>query len=138
MAEFASPPLGRDQLVLFPEKLDDVISQDHPVRLLDDILDKLDWKVWTDKYVLVRGQPPIHPRVLVAAILYGIQKRIRTSRVLEEAIEVRNDFRWLVQGRSVDHTTINKFRTANKEAINNLFVLVAPSPRFARPSQLEG
>lgn len=125
MAEFASPPLGRDQLVLFAEKLDDVIAQDHPVRLLDDILGKLDWKVWTDQYVLVRGQPPIHPRVLVAAIVYGIQKRIRTSRGLEEAIEVRNDFRWLVQGRSIDHTTISKFRTANKEAIKNLFVQVA-------------
>ena len=125
MAEFASPPLGRDQLVLFPEKLDDIIAEDHPVRLLDDILEKLDWKAWTDPYVLVRGQPPIHPRVLVAAILYGIQKRIRTSRALEEALEVRVDFRWLVQGRSIDHTTINKFRTANKEAIKNLFVQVA-------------
>jgi transposase len=125
MAEFASPPLGRDQLVLFSEKLDDIIAEDHPVRLLDDILEKLDWKVWTDSYVLVRGQPPIHPRVLVAAILYGIHKRIRTSRALEEAIVVRTDFRWLLQGRSIDHTTISKFRTANKQAIQNLFVQVA-------------
>jgi transposase len=125
MAEFASPPLGREQLVLFSEKLDNIIPQDHSVRLLDDILEKLDWKVWTDRYILVRGQPPIHPRVLVAAILYGIHKRIRTSRALEEAIDVRTDFRWLVQGRSIDHTTISKFRTANQEAIKNLFVQVA-------------
>lgn len=125
MAEFARPPVGRDQLVLFSEKLDDIIPKDHPVRLLDDILEKLDWKAWTDSYVLVRGQPPIHPRVLVAAILYGIQKRIRTSRALEEALEVRTDFRWLVQGRSIDHTTISKFRTANKEAIGKLFVQIA-------------
>jgi hypothetical protein len=58
MAEFASPPLGRHQVVLFSEKLDDIIAQDHPVRLLDDSLDKLDWQAWTDRFVLVRGQPP--------------------------------------------------------------------------------
>ena len=39
MADSAAPPIGRDQLVLFPEKLDDIIASDHPVRLLDDILD---------------------------------------------------------------------------------------------------
>ncbi len=61
MADFASPPLGRDQLVLFPQKLDDVIASDHPVRLLDDILDRVDWSSWEEAYVLVRGQPPIHP-----------------------------------------------------------------------------
>jgi len=125
MADFASPPLGRDQLVLFPDKLDDIIGTDHPVRLLDDILERLDWKAWEDAYVLMRGQPPIHPRVMVSAILYGILKRIRTSRALEEAIEIRSDFRWLVQGRSIDHTTISKFRTTNSAQIKELFVQIA-------------
>jgi transposase len=125
MADFAVPPLGRDQLVLFPEKLDDLIASDHPVRLLDDILDRLDWKAWESAYVLVRGQPPIHPRVIAGAILYGILKRIRTSRALEEALEVRTDFRWLVQGRSIDHTTFSRFRTKNSLLIKGLFVQIA-------------
>jgi len=125
MADFAAPPLGRDQLVLFPEKLDDVIASDHPVRLLDDILDRLDWKAWESVYVLVRGQPPIHPRVIAGVILYGIMKRIRTSRALEEALEFRADFRWLVQGRSIDHTTLSRFRTKNSQLIKELFVQIA-------------
>jgi transposase len=124
MADFASPPLGRDQLVLFPQKLDDVIASDHPVRLLDDILDRIDWKSWEEAYVLVRGQPPIHPRVLASVILYGITKRIRTSRSLEEALEVRVDFRWLAQGRSIDHTTLSRFRTKNNKLIKELFVQI--------------
>jgi transposase len=125
MADFATPPLGRDQLVLFPEKLDDVIAADHPVRLFDDILDRLDWKAWEAAYVLVRGQPPIHPRVIAGAILYGIMKRIRTSRALEEALQVRTDFRWLAQGRSIDHTTLSRFRTKNSPQIKELFVQIA-------------
>lgn len=125
MADFAVAPLGRDQLVLFPEKLDDAIAQDHPVRLLDEILNRLEWKPWEDTYVLVRGQPPIHPKVIAGAILYGIHKGIRTSRSLEEALAVRNDFRWLAQGRSLDHTTISKFRVKNAALIKELYIQIA-------------
>lgn len=125
MAEFKSPPENRNQIVLFPEKLDDAISPDHPVRLLDDILRRIDWSAWEAKYVLVRGQPPIHPRVIASVILYGILKRIRTTRALEEAIEVRLDFRWLCSGQRIDHSTISKFRITHKDLIKGLFVQVA-------------
>ena len=40
--------------------------------------------------------------LLAGMILYGLLKRIRTSRALEEALQVRLDFRWLAQGRSID------------------------------------
>ena len=69
MADFKIPPECRDQIVLLPEKLDDAIASDHPVRLLDDILKRIDWTPWENKYNLVRGQPPIHPRVIAGAIL---------------------------------------------------------------------
>jgi transposase len=110
MADFAAAALRRDQLMLFPERLDQVIPADHAVRLLDEILQRIDWKPWESSYDLTCGQPPIHPRVLAGAILYRLLKRIRSSRGLEEAILVRNDLRWLVVGRSIDHTTLSKFR----------------------------
>lgn len=125
MAGFATPPVGRSQLVLFPEKLDDVIASDHVVRLLDEIMEGLDWQAWEARYVLERGQPPIPPRILASVILYGIIKRIRSSRALEEALEVRTDFRWLAQGRSIDHTTLSRFRTKNSLQIKELFVQIA-------------
>ena len=125
MAEFAEPPMSRDQLVLFPDKLDNSIGSGAPVRLLDAILDRLDWKEWESGYNLVRGQPPIHPRVIAGVILYGLLKGIRSTRLLEEAIQYRIDFRWLVQGRSIDHTTISKFRTKHAEQIRDLYVKIA-------------
>jgi transposase len=124
MADFSKPALPRDQLVLFSEKLDDVIRADHEVRLLDDILRKVDWTSWEAQYDLTRGRPPIHPRVVASAILYGLLKRIRSSRAVEEALESRNDFRWLVEGRSIDHTTIAIFRQQNSEQLKQLFVQV--------------
>ena len=111
--DWAKSPQCRDQLVLFPSRLDDAIRPDHNVRLLDDILRQLDWSEWESAYDLRRGQPPIHPRILASVILYGLLTRIRTSRALEEALEVRLDFRWLVEGRSIDHTTLSEFRRKN-------------------------
>ena len=125
MAKFASPPLSRDQLVLFPERLDQAIPADHSVRLVDEILSRLDWRHWEQLYNGRIGQPPIHPRVLAGVILYGLLCRIRTSRSLEEALIVRNDFRWLVEGRTIDHTTLSEFRRKNSEALKNLFVQIA-------------
>jgi len=122
--DWAKSPELRDQMVLFPSRLDDAIGQDHNVRLLDDILGRLDWSKWESGYDLRRGQPPIHPKVLASVILYGLLTRIRTSRALEEALQVRLDFRWLVEGRSIDHTTISEFRRKNADALKNTFVQI--------------
>jgi transposase len=115
---------SRDQIVLFPTKLDDSIGSDHSVRTLWGILSRLDWSSWESKYSAGPGQPPIHPSIISGVILYGLLKRIRTTRGLEEALEVRMDFRWLAEGRSIDHTTISRFRQSNVEALGDLFVQV--------------
>jgi len=39
---FKSPTECRDQIILFPNKLDRTIPSDHPVRLLADILKRID------------------------------------------------------------------------------------------------
>lgn len=122
--DWAKPKEGRDQLVLFPTRLDDAIGANHRVRLLDEILRQLDWSKWEAGYDLRRGRPPIHPRILAFVILYGLLVRIRTSRALEEALEVRLDFRWLAEGRSIDHTTLSEFRRKNAEALKDTFVQI--------------
>ncbi len=45
------------------------------------------------------GQPPIHPRVMAGVILYGLMRRIRSSRQLEYACGNNIDFMWLAEGR---------------------------------------
>ena len=121
---WAKAPQQRDQLVLFPTRLDDAVGPDHLVRLLDDILSRLDWTRWESAYDLRRGQPPIHPRILASVILYGLLNRIRSSRCLEEALQVRLDFRWLVEGRSLEHTTLSEFRRKNAAALKDTFVQI--------------
>ena len=56
--DWAKSPERREQLVLFPIRLDEAVGPDHDVRLLDDILGRLNWSAWEAAYDLQRGQTP--------------------------------------------------------------------------------
>ena len=114
-------PVPRDQILLFPETLGDRIGPDHTVRLFCEILDGLDWSSWEQHYVLVAGQPPIHPKIMAGAILYGLTSGLRSSRRLEWACAHAIDFMWLVEGRTIDHSTFCDFRTRFKRELKDTF-----------------
>jgi transposase len=121
MAHWAVAPLDRLQVTLFAPTLDDSISPDHPVRLFDEFLRDIDFSDWESMYIRVVGQPPIHPRILAAGIIYGLSLGIRSSRKLEDACCNRVDFMWLMQGRKPDHATFCNFRTQFGPQIKSLF-----------------
>ena len=117
---WAKPTLEREQAVLIPVSLEETIPPDHPVRLYDEILRSLDWHDWEAEYDGRRGQPPIHPRVLCSAILYGLKRGIRSSRQLEDACRNRVDFMWLVECRGIDHSTFAGFRKRFGEQLKEI------------------
>ena len=121
MEYWAKPRMARDQIVLFSPTLDASISDDHPVRLLDEILKGLDWSAWEAEYDGQKGQPPIPPWVMAGVILYGLMRGIRSSRMLEYLCGHNVDFMWLAEGRVIDHTTLCKFRTRFRGPLKELF-----------------
>ena len=121
MSGWNQTPFPRDQIVLFSETLGDRIPDNHSVRLFAEILDGIAWSSWERSYVLVAGQPPIHPRIMAGAILYGLTHGIRSSRRLEWACGNAIDFMWLAEGRTMDHSTFCDFRTRFKRELKDLF-----------------
>ena len=120
---WADSPFERDSTLFaryFPT-LDSLIHPDDPVRLVDEVLSQVDWSLWESEFPRRKGQPPIRPQHVAAAILYGMYRGIRSSRKLEQACNYRFDFMWLVEGRHIDHTTFNKFRTKFREPLKDLF-----------------
>jgi transposase len=124
MTQWAKPPECREQQVLFPLKLDDAVPTQHPVRLFDEILGRLDWSSWEAQYHPSLGQPAIHPRVLASILLYGLLHRIRSSRLLERVTQMQLDFRWLAHGHAPDHTTLSGFRRKFGNELKALFVQI--------------
>lgn len=113
--------MPREQLVLIPTALEQMIPGDHPVRLIDEILDQLDWTGWEAAYHGSHGQPPIHPSVLAKTLLFALIRRIRSSRQIEYEIKHSIDFIWLTSGRRIDHTTLSEFRRKHSGELRDIF-----------------
>ncbi|MFO1065547.1 MAG: IS1182 family transposase [Pirellulales bacterium] len=114
-------PMPREQMVLIPGRLDDMIPDDHPVRLLDELVDLLDWKEYESAYHGRCGQPPIHPSVLCKVLLFAMIRRIRSSRQIEYELRHAIDFMWLSSGREIDHTTLSEFRRKHADQLRDIF-----------------
>jgi transposase len=116
---FATPKAPRRQLALYAQSLDEMVSADAPVRGLERLLHEVDWSAWEQAYAGF-GQPPIHPRYLAGAILFGLMNRARSSRELETAACKHVDFIWLLEGFRPDHSTFANFRARHAGAIEDL------------------
>ena len=122
MSIWARPERGRHDSLLLAQSLDERIPDDCGVRLLDEMLGKVDWSDWEAKYEQDgRGRPPLHPRYLAGCIIYGAMKRVASLRELEEATRMRQDFMWLMDGQTADHSTFCKFRARFDDDIGGLF-----------------
>ncbi|MCK5805874.1 MAG: transposase, partial [Lentisphaeria bacterium] len=119
--KWATLPRERQQPILMGPSLDEQIAPDDPIRLLDEILLGLDWTEWECFYSSsAAGRPPVHPRLMAGAILYGMINRIRSSRDLETATRMRVDFHWLLGCLSVDHSTFARFRNCFGDRLETL------------------
>lgn len=114
-------PLPREQLVLFAETLEQRIPEDHPVRILDEILSRMNWTGWESEYHGSFGQPPIHPSVMCKVLLFGMIRRIRSSRQIEYNLRHSIDFIWLASGRTIDHSTLSEFRRKHPQQLKDLY-----------------
>ena len=91
--------LSRNQLTLFPEALDDYISQENPVRFIDAYVDSLDLHRLGFRHATLHetGRPPYHPADLLKLYLYGYLNRVRSSRQLEREAHRNVEVMWLLR-----------------------------------------
>jgi transposase len=108
----------RHQATLFPERLDDYIAEDSPVRVIDVFIDELDMSGLGFKTVAeVTGRPGYHPATLLKLYIYGYLNRIQSSRRLEREAQRNVELMWLTGRLAPDFKTIADFRKDNGEAI---------------------
>jgi len=115
--------ISRQQLVLFPESLDDYIAADNPVRFIDAFVDSLDLAElgFAHTELAETGRPPYDPRDLLKLYIYGYLNRIRSSRKLERECQRNVEVMWLVGKLAPDHKTIADFRKDNRKAFKEVF-----------------
>jgi hypothetical protein len=77
--------LDRSQTLLFPERLEDYVAAENPVRFLDAFVGSLDLHAldFAKAQCAATGCPPYDPAALLKLYLYGYLHRIHSSRLLE-------------------------------------------------------
>ena len=113
---------NRSQSVLFPERLDDYIDEDNPVRVIDLFVDELDLKALGFEGMEPEdtGRPAYHPATLLKIYIYGYLNRIQSSRRLERESQRNVELVWLTGRLSPDFKTIADFRKDNGPAIRRV------------------
>ena len=108
----------RSQATLFPERLDDYVAEDNPVRVIDVFIDDLDISgLGFKSEPAATGRPGYHPKTLLKLYVYGYLNRVRSSRRLEVEAQRNLELMWLTGRLAPDFKTIADFRKDNPEAI---------------------
>jgi transposase len=117
----------RRERQLLPDCVDDYVSEESPVRVIDVFVDELDLDVLGFAGAATTGRPGYHPATMLKLYLYGYLNQVQSSRRLEREAGRNLELMWLVGKLVPDFKTIADFRRDNGEAIRAMchqFVLL--------------
>lgn len=120
---------NQNQLSLLPPSYDDLVPVNHPVRIINSILDQVDISSIEATYK-GGGTSSYHPRVLLKILVYAYLRNLYSSRKIEQSLSENIHFMWLSGCIKPDHNTISNFRSGKlndkfKKIFNQVVVLLA-------------
>ena len=103
---------GRFIQLCLPIETDVFIPVDDSVRLLDQLLEELDYSTLYRSYASTGRNPAIHPKSLFKVMVYAYSQGLYSSRKIEQACHLNLAYRYLLRHETVvpDHNTIARFR----------------------------
>ena len=113
----------RRQIRMWTLSLDQMLADDHPVRLVWAYVESLDL---TELYAKIRavegaaGRDPIDPKILVALWLFATIEGIGSARRLARLCEDQRPYEWLCGEVSVNHHTLSDFRVDHGDFLDDL------------------
>jgi len=112
----------RTQATLFPERIEDYIDEENPVRFIDYFVDGLDLEQLGFHGVNPKatGRPAYHPATMLKLYIYGYLNRIQFTRRLERECGRNLELMWLLGRLRPDFKTISNFRRNNGKAIRKV------------------
>lgn len=121
----------QNQSFLFPPSIEDMISTNHPVRIVSEVIDRIDIDVLIKKYK-GGGSSSYHPRMLLKVLVYSYLNNVYSSRRMEAAVKENIYFMWLAGMAQPDHHTLNRFRSERlrnilKEVFSQIVLLLVDS-----------
>jgi transposase len=114
-------PYNQQQMLAIPPTLEELIPQSHPVRVVNEVINKLNIEPLLKAYH-IKGSSSYHPQLLLKVLVYGYVTNTYSSRKLAAACQESIYFMWLSSMSYPDHNTINRFRGVRlKNALRCVF-----------------
>lgn len=117
--------IDRNQSFLLPERVEDYVGEDHPVRVIDAFVDHLVAEGKEEVMAPLRemgaegGRKGYHPATMAKLFLWGYTNRVRSTRRLETETGRNLELIWLLGKLQPDHSSISRFRKANTRRIKH-------------------
>ena len=115
----------RNQQLLFPPSLNELVDDNNSVRAIESYVDILDINklgfINTRKSNASDGQKAYSPKLLLKIYIYGYINKIRSSRMLDREIKRNIELMWLTSGLTPTYRTISQFRADNYDALKKVF-----------------
>ena len=113
----------RQQIEWRPVDLNSLIAEDHPVRLIWAIVERLDLAPFYGEIQAIEGhagRSAIDPMILLALWLYATTQGVGSARALERLCREHAAYRWLCGGVSVNYHTLADFRVERGDLLDEL------------------
>ena len=109
MAKLAIKSDNRKQNLLLPPSLDELVPENHMVRVVDAVIDRLDISDILSTY-RGGGNSAFNPKMMLKVLVFAYLSNVYSSRRIEELLKRDIYFMWLAGMKRPDFRTINYYR----------------------------
>jgi transposase len=116
--------VDRDQGVLRPMRIDELIPEEHPARNIWEFVSRLDLSEFYDAIASVEGEAgrsAFDPHLLISVWIYAYSRGIGSAREISRLCETDRAFEWLTGYQSINAHTLSDFRVAHRKGLDSLF-----------------
>jgi len=124
MTKVIFKPYEQNQMMLLPPSLEELIASKHPVRIVNEVIEKINIKPLLKLYK-GGGSSSYNAKMMLKILVYSYLKNIYSSRKIEEMTKENIHMMWIAGMNSPDHHTINRFRSEKlKRVLEEIFTQI--------------
>jgi transposase len=120
-------PIQREQMVLQPVHVEQLVEPDHPIRAIWELVGGLDLSYFYAGIKAVEGragQDATDPRLLICLWIYAYSERINSAREVARRCAYHPVYQWLTGLKKPNYHSLSNFRVAYQEELDELFAQV--------------